>query len=94
MALYAFNTGKFFVHTVRFVSVQGELDGKDRSKVTFSMVLPDNGQSARSTAALFEENGKTYLKGTTEASITTPDGSKRVVSYNWMAERLTTANRR
>ncbi len=82
------------VHTVRFVSVQGELDGKDRSKVTFSMVLPDNGQSARSTAALFEENGKTYLKGTTEASITTPDGSKRVVSYNWMAERLTTANRR
>jgi hypothetical protein len=76
-------------HAIRFVTLQGKLDPQDKSKVAFSMVLPDNDQSARSTAALIQQNGKTYLKGTTEASIVTPEGTKRTISYDWLAERLT-----
>ncbi len=82
------------VHVLRFVSLTGQLDSQDKSKVSFSMILPDNGQSARSSANLFEENGKTYLRGTTEASVTAADGSTRTVSYDWMAERITASNQR
>lgn len=85
-------TTKDRFHTLRFVSLRGALAPQDSKKVSFAMVLPDNDQSARSTAALVEENGKTYLKGTTEAVIAGSDGTKRTITYDWMAERFTFPN--
>ena len=80
------------LHEIRFVTVRGALDSKDRSKVAFSMLLPNNGQSARSSASVVEEGGKIYLKGSTEALLEQSDGSKRMVSYDWTAERITSEN--
>jgi len=77
------------VHALRFVSLVGKLDNADTSKVSFSMVLPDNGQSAQSSAQVVEEGGKLFLKGMTEVLVGQGNGTLQTISYNWVAEKIT-----
>ncbi len=77
------------VHAIRFVALQGALDQQDSSKVSFSMILPDNGNSAQSTATLVEQDGKSFLKGKTSVAVKKDNGAQQTISYDWIAERMT-----
>lgn len=76
------------VHALRFVSLVGRLDDKDSAKVSFSMVLPDNGQSAQSSARVVEDGGKLFLKGMTEVLVGQGNGTLQTISYDWVAEKV------
>ncbi len=82
------NNGPNPGHVMRFASLTGQLDAKDPSQVTFYLSLPEGGDEVKNSAKLIEKDGDKFLHGKTEVTKVAANGERRVVTYNWVAQKM------
>jgi hypothetical protein len=82
------NNGPNPSHILRFASLTGQLDAKDPSQVTFYLSLPEGGDEVKNSATMIEKDGEKFLQGKTEVTKVAANGSRQVVTYDWVAQKL------
>ncbi len=75
------------INSARVVSLIGQVTGERGEEISFKMLVPDPKQVTSCVAVIEEQDGKTFLKGSSVSHVLDSDGVRREVSYEWLAVR-------